>query len=167
MHLIINNSNLLHKAAEFVLLLCLFLRNLVLHLSVRNFLDKRKNWRISQSDTVTCLADKWKFFHISIPDTTRDTSISVSRKMSEWKHVSHVSSSMGMFNVLYNSQSYRVRHGLNEIITSYLCVLWHVWAGADLTSHHNFTCSIPPWFINIETATYNDYGARRSITGAT
>ncbi len=35
----------------------------------------------------------------------------------------------------------------------------------DLTSHHNFTCSIPPWFINIETATYNDYGAR--IPGAT
>ncbi len=37
----------------------------------------------------------------------------------------------------------------------------------DLTSHHNFTCSIPPWFINIETATYNEYGARRSIPGAT
>ena len=35
----------------------------------------------------------------------------------------------------------------------------------DLTSHHNFTCSIPPWFINIETATYNEYGAR--IPGAT
>ena len=31
------------------------------------FLDKRKNWRTSQSDTVTCPADKWTFFLISIP----------------------------------------------------------------------------------------------------
>ena len=55
--------------------------------------------------------------------TTRDTSISVSRKMAEWKHVSHVSSAMGIFNVLYNSQSYGVRHGFNEIITTYQKVI--------------------------------------------
>ena len=37
----------------------------------------------------------------------------------------------------------------------------------DLTSHHNFTCSIPPWFINIETVVRNDYGACESIPRAT
>ena len=31
------------------------------------FLDKRKNWRTSQSDTVTCPADKWKFFPYFYP----------------------------------------------------------------------------------------------------
>ena len=47
----VNNINLLHETADFANLV-------VLHRSVQDFLDKQKNWRTSQSDMVTCPADK-------------------------------------------------------------------------------------------------------------